>query len=133
MPLRLTLKPNERLILNGCVLRNGPRRLDIEIENRADVLRGAEMLDAQSAQTPVRRLAYQIQIALVSEEHRSAYSAQICADIKALRIALPRFETVWPEIEGHVRDAEFYRAFRALAPIIAHEDALFGAQRTTAA
>ena len=125
MPLRLSLKPHERLIINGCVIRNGPRRQILEIENRADVLRGNEMMDDSTAQTPARRTAYQIQIALVSKPHRADYLPLIRKGLEDLARALPRFAPHITDAEARLDEGDFFAAFRALGEVIAHEDRLF--------
>lgn len=127
MPLRLTLRPNERIIVNGCILKNGPRRHVLEVENRADVLRGDDMLEDATAQTPARRIAYHIQICLVSTQHRVEFTPRILADLDKLAGALPRFAPQIAEAEARVQAADFYAAFRALSDVIAHEDRLFAA------
>lgn len=127
MPLRLTLKPDERVIVNGCILKNGPRRHVLEVENRADVLRGDEMLDAESATTPARRVAYQIQIGLVSPGHRAALLPQIEAALRDLAHALPRQAAVIDRAEAALAEANYYAAFRALTPVFSLEDQLLGA------
>lgn len=125
MGLKLSLKPHERVIVNGCILRNGPRRQVLEVENRADVLRGDEMLDAQTAQTPVRKLAYQLQIALVSQLHRGDLQQQIEHDLQQLTMALPRFAALFDTVGQAAQARNFYLAFRSLAPAIAYEEQLF--------
>lgn len=125
MPLHLSLRPGERVIINGSVLKNGPRRQTLEIENRADVLRGDEMLEEATARTPVRRVAYQIQIALVSQAHRAELLPVITAGLEDLARALPRFSAPIGEAETCLQSQNFYGAFRALAPVIRHEDTLF--------
>lgn len=130
MPLRLTLRPHERIIVNGCVLKNGPRRHVLEVENRADVLRGDDMLEDATAQTPARRLAYHIQICLVSPQHRSDFTPRILDGLEQLAAALPRFARNIAEAETQLRIADYYAAFRALAEVIAHEDLLFAHVRS---
>ena len=124
MGLRLTLKPEERVIVNGCILRNGPRRHVLEVENRADVLRGDEMLDAETATTPARRIAYQIQIALVSPPHRETLLPQIEAGLLALAGALPSFSRAISDAKSALAESAYYAAFRALTPVFPHEDRL---------
>lgn len=124
MPLHLSLRPGERIIINGCVIRNGPRRHMFEVENRADILRGDEMLEEATATTPARRIAYQLQIALVSAELRDSYLPVIAEGLEGLARALPRFERKIAGVEALVAERNFYAAFRALAPIFAHEDRL---------
>ena len=133
MSLRLTLKPNERVIINGCVLKNGPRRHLIEVENRADILRGEDMLSAETAETPVRRLAYHIQIALVSRSHRAEYDLLITEGMAQLIQALPRFAAEIAEAEAQLQAKDYYNAFRALKPLIAHEDLIFAQLRQESA
>lgn len=125
MALRLTLKPNERIIVNGCILRNGPRRHVLEVENRADVLRGEEMLDAETARTPARRLAYHIQIALVSAAHREDFLPRIQSGLTELTKALPRFATTLTQVDVLVAQGSYYAAFRTLSEVITYEDRLF--------
>lgn len=125
MPLRLTLRPHERIIVNGCILKNGPRRHVLEVENRADVLRGDDMLDDASAQTPARRAAYHIQIALVSPPHRAEFTPRILQALAELALALPRFAPQLAEAEARLQAGDYYAAFRALGDLIAHEDRLF--------
>ena len=39
MPLKLSLKPGEKFVLNGAVLSNGDKRTSLVIQNKACVLR----------------------------------------------------------------------------------------------
>jgi hypothetical protein len=41
MPLKLTLKPDERLVINGCVIRNSSRRQVLTIESPMPMSFGA--------------------------------------------------------------------------------------------
>ena len=125
MGLSLKLRPNERLIVNGCVMRNGPRRTEIEIETYADVLRGDELLDAETAGTPTRLLGYFIQICLVSKNDRAAYLPKIQAIADDLRgVYLAERATILDAALSAVAQNEFYAAWRALRPLIEREDQL---------
>lgn len=44
MPLKLSLKPNEAVIVNGAVLRNGERRGSILLQNQARILRQKDVI-----------------------------------------------------------------------------------------
>ncbi|WP_167620127.1 flagellar biosynthesis repressor FlbT [Paracoccus ravus] len=123
MGLKLKVAPGERLVLNGCILRNtGAHRLEIELENRADVLRGSEMLDAETADTPVKRLCYLIQIALVSTRHRAEMLPEITARTAELRSAMAISHGAdLDRVQALVEQAEFYAATRILQQVIRHE------------
>lgn len=132
MGLRIKLSPGERLIVNGCIIRNGNRRTEIEIENRADVLRGSEMLDEQGARTPVRRLCYLIQIALVSPAHREELLPDLLERIDQIVAVMERSHgSELAQIRSLVTHGEFYAASRRLQPVIQHEDMLLKIATTT--
>lgn len=56
MGLKLTLKPGERIAVNGAVIVNGDRRTEFIIENRASVLRERDIMRVEEATTPARRV-----------------------------------------------------------------------------
>ncbi len=56
MGLKLTLKPGEKIAVNGAVIVNGDRRTEFVIENQASVLRERDIMRAEEATTPARRV-----------------------------------------------------------------------------
>ena len=56
MPLKLSLKPGEKFILNGAVLANGDKRISLVIQNKACVLREKDIMQPDDANTPARRI-----------------------------------------------------------------------------
>jgi flagellar protein FlbT len=60
MPLKLTLKPREKFVLNGGVVINGDRRSDLIIENQVSLLRERDVLQPDEADTPMKRIYFTI-------------------------------------------------------------------------
>ncbi len=56
MGLKLTLKPGEKIAINGAVIVNGDRRTEFIVENQASVLRERDIMRAEEATTPARRV-----------------------------------------------------------------------------
>lgn len=56
MPLKLSLKPGEKLVLNGAVLTNGDKRTSLIIQNKACLLREKDIMQPEEAVTPARRI-----------------------------------------------------------------------------
>ena len=54
MPLKLSLKPGEKFVLNGAVLANGDKRTSLVIQNKACVLREKYIMQPKDAKTPAR-------------------------------------------------------------------------------
>src|SRR5205085_7430048 len=52
MPLKLSLKPGEKFVLNGAVLANGDKRTSLVIQNKACVLREKDIMQPDAATTP---------------------------------------------------------------------------------
>ncbi|MDC0739424.1 flagellar biosynthesis repressor FlbT [Cognatishimia sp. SS12] len=122
MALRLTLKPNEKIVINGCVIRNADRRQLLTIENHADIVRGVDLLDDDEAGTPVKNVYFFIQTALLNPPVRDELVPVIQKDLAAL---VPIFHE---EIGGHIFEAanhvscgDYYKAMRALRPLMKYE------------
>jgi len=60
MPLKLSLKPGEKFVLNGAVLANGEKRTSLIIQNKACVLREKDIMQPEDADTPARRIYFPI-------------------------------------------------------------------------
>src|ERR1700754_2115339 len=56
MPLKLSLKPGEKFVLNGAVLANGDKRTSLVLQNKACVLREKDIMQPGEANTPARRI-----------------------------------------------------------------------------
>lgn len=122
MGLRLTLKPNETLVVNGCVITNADRRQTITIENQADVIRGVDILDERSAATPVKEVYFLVQSAMLKPQLRDKLTPIIQ---KRLGRLFPVFHV---QIGGHLVEAanhvsarNYYHALRSIKPVIAYE------------
>lgn len=126
MGLRLTLKPNERILINGCVVRNSDRRQMLLIETHADIVREADLLKENEARTPVKEVYFFIQAALLDPDKRKKLVPIIQKQLGKLvpvfhdEVAQHIFEAA-----NHVAHADFYKGMRALRPLIEYEARLF--------
>ena len=60
LPLKLSLKPGEKFVLNGAVLQNGDRRAVLILQNRASVLREKDIMQPEAVVTPARMIYFPI-------------------------------------------------------------------------
>ena len=122
MPLRLTLKPGERIIINGCIIRNAARRQTLTIENHADVVRGHDLLKEQEVTSPVTRVYFLIQTVLVAAELRDDFNPRIQ---KSLAELVTVFGSDYTDnilnAANFVSMGDYYKAMRALRGLIKHE------------
>ena len=93
MPLKLSLKPKEAVVVNGAVLRNGERRGTILLQNQARVLRQKDVLEPEAAESPVEHLYFAImQMYLTGETEGPLYDQAVTAIAAAMgtRAASPK-------------------------------------------
>ena len=70
MPLKLSLKPGEKFVLNGAVLTNGDKRTSLVIQNKACVLREKDIMQVEDADTPARRIYFPIMMMYLDPDDR---------------------------------------------------------------
>ena len=62
MPLRVELKPFERIIIGQSVITNSDTRTSFLIDGEAPILREKDILTAETANTPVKRIYLCVQM-----------------------------------------------------------------------
>jgi flagellar protein FlbT len=76
MPLKLSLRPGEKFVLNGAVLANGDKRASLVIQNKACVLREKDIMQPEDASTPARRIYFPIMMMYLDSETADTYYSQ---------------------------------------------------------
>ena len=122
MGLKLTLKPNERVVVNGCVICNSDRRHVLTIESRADVVRGEDLLDEDAAATPVKQAYFLIQTALIRPDTRELLVPAIQSKLADLVTIFNRDAVAGVfEAANCISVGDYYKAMSALRPVMRHE------------
>ncbi len=73
MPLKLSLKPGEKFVLNGAVLTNGDKRASLVLQNKACVLREKDIMQPEQANTPARRIYVPIMMMYLDADGVDSY------------------------------------------------------------
>ena len=85
MPLKLSLKPKEAVVVNGAVLRNGDRRGTILLQNRARVLRQKDVLQPEATESPEEHLYFAVmQMYLTGQTEGQLYDQTVTAIAAAI-------------------------------------------------
>jgi flagellar protein FlbT len=124
MPLKLTLKSNERLIIGGAVVKNGDSRAELHIENKVPILRDADILSPAAVNTPCERIYLAVQLMYVDsdnvEQHRRHYD-------KLVQEVLRAAPSTWPlvgAINDQVTAGNHYRALKSAKVLLHYEKEL---------
>jgi len=126
MPLRIKLKPRERMIVNGAVIRNDDKRTVLTVENHSHVIRGSDVMVEEDATTPTRRAYFAIQMLLVDRSNLRIRSNDASGLLAALYTTLsaPDMQNAVMEAAEHLAAGDYYKSLAALRPVMAYERAL---------
>jgi flagellar protein FlbT len=120
--LKLTLKPHERVVVNGCVIRNGDRRQALTVENRADIVRESDLLKPEAQATPVSKVYFLLQTALIRPETRERAVTAIqngLADLACCFGAEMRNRVMIAA--NYVSMADYYKAMSEMRVVLRYE------------
>ncbi|MEM9475720.1 MAG: flagellar biosynthesis repressor FlbT [Pseudomonadota bacterium] len=125
MPLKLNLKPGERLIINGAVIKNSDRRHVLMVETHSDVIRGKDLLEPDAAATPVSKVYFLIQTALTQSATRDKLVPMIQRDLATLATVFGGVQVNHIfEAANYVSQGDYYKALTELRPVLRHEELL---------
>ena len=123
MPLKLSLKPGEKFVLNGAVLSNGDKRTSLVLQNKACVLREKDIMTAEQLDSPAKRIYFVVQLMYTSREPSNHHETYFTL-MRELVQAVP---STWPHIESisnHIMAGEMYKALKSAKALIAYEKEL---------
>ena len=128
MPLKLSLKPGEKFVLNGAVVQNGDRRGVLILQNKASVLREKDIMQLDEVTTPAKRIYFPVMMMYLDET-----SAPKVYDEFALRltefmgaISNPAILTECVSMSKYVMGREYYKALMSARKIVDYEDQRLG-------
>ena len=112
MPLKLSLKPHEKFVLNGAVLMNGDRRASLVIENKASILREKDIMQSEEADTPIKRIYFPIMMMYLDPESSQTYYEEFVVRMTEFMNAISNREAMalCVEISRDVLQGQYYRA-----------------------
>lgn len=124
MPLRLTLRPGEKLFLNGAVLVNGESRSELTLLNEVSILREKDIMVEGSADTPCKRIYFLLQLMYIDPSSRETYlnnlSVATAEIASAARSTLPLLN----KIGEFVVLGDYYQAMKSAKKLISYEKEL---------
>lgn len=123
MPLRVELKPFERIVIGQSVITNSDTRTTFLIDGEAPILREKDILTAETANTPVKRVYLCVQMMYLQNDI-PAYQDLYLGFIKELLDAVPSFRDKIEATSNLILSGHLYKALRELRPLIKREEEL---------
>jgi flagellar protein FlbT len=123
MPLKLSLKPGEKFVLNGAVLANGDKRTSLVIQNKACVLREKDIMQPKDAKTPARLVYLAIMMMYLDAENSEETYTEFALRMNEFMSAIknPEILTACVDITRDVTQGAYYKALIACRKLFDYE------------
>ncbi|WP_374570048.1 flagellar biosynthesis repressor FlbT [Phenylobacterium sp.] len=128
MPLKLSLKPGEKFVLNGAVVQNGDRRTTLVLQNKASVLREKDIMQPEEANSPARRIYFPMMMMYLDEVGANRYYDEFAERLTEFMGAIrnPEILADCVAISKHTMAREYYKALMLCRKLIEYEDVRLG-------
>lgn len=128
MPLKLSLKPGERFVLNGAVVQNGDRRGSLILQNKASVLREKDIMQAEDADSPAKRIYFPVMMMYLDEGSADKFYDEFVRRVTEFMSVVKNPDVLADCVAAskHVMAREYYKALLAARKIIDYEEQRLG-------
>jgi flagellar protein FlbT len=126
VPLRVELKPFERIVIGETVLINSGTRTSFLIDGEAPILRERDTVTAETANTPAKRLYLCVQTMYLKSDIPK-YLPAYQGFLRDLRNSNPGDRLAIDAIGAHVSSGALYKALKEIRKLMKREDALLAA------
>ena len=133
MALKISLKPDERIIIGKAVLQNGGARSDFVIENSVPILREKDIMGLNEANSPCRRIYFAIQLMYVDDKNIEEHRATYWILVKDVTNAAPSTVGLIDQISEHILHDRYYQALKLTNHLIEYEQGVMNHVRSAAA
>lgn len=124
MPLKITLKPGERVIVGGAVLTNGPTVAHLLVENRVPLLREKDILTEAQATTPCKKIYLVVQLMYIGDGLTSELAQLYWDLVRDVLVAAPSTNDLISQISAYIVESSFYPALKIARKLISYEEEL---------
>ncbi len=124
MSLKIILKPNEKMIVGGAVLRNADKPATLFIENNVLVLRERDIMKEELADTPCKRIYLTVQLMYMDENNLAHYHGIYWKQVGELTDVVKTMHPFVVEMGEYILASEYYKALKVAKKMIAYEKEL---------
>ncbi|MAP47956.1 MAG: flagellar biosynthesis repressor FlbT [Oceanicaulis sp.] len=123
MPLKLSLKPGEKFVLNGAVVENGDRRATLVLQNKASVLREKDIMHEHEVDTPAKRIYFPVMMMYLSSTSQDGLYDEFVLRMTEFMNAVGSSDVLSEcvSVSREVMAGEFYKALLRCRKLIQYE------------
>jgi flagellar biosynthesis repressor protein FlbT len=121
MALKISLKPNERMIIDGAVITNTGKKTEFIVENQVPILRQNNIMSDREADTPCKKLYLTAQLIYIDRSQRSEHLALFTKQSEEILNAAPSMRSYISKMVENISMAQYYQALKAGRDLIKYE------------
>jgi flagellar protein FlbT len=128
MPLRIELKPRERILIGDCVITNSDQRTRFVVSGRVPILREKDIMTAKRANSPAKRIYLAVQLMYTAHDprqHHDIYFALLQEFLQAAPSGRPIIEAM----NNRILTGDLYNALKDARRLIEFEQELLSNER----
>jgi flagellar biosynthesis repressor protein FlbT len=125
--LKLKLRPEERVLINGAVIQNGSHQIELTVKTpNTKILRLRDALHPDDVNTPTRRVCYIAQLAVAGEVSDEEALEQFTAGVTSLKDVFKDIvsQGLMTQALEYAKNHDFYKAMQAMRKVMKHEEIL---------
>lgn len=124
MPLKLTLKPHERIVIGKAFVSNGDSTTKLFIENKVPILRQKDILLEKEALSTCKQIYFVIQMMYLDPDSIQSYHEQYWSLVRMVVNAAPSLLPYVEQISELILAEEYYKALKETKNLIKKEQEL---------
>jgi len=129
MALKLSLKPDEKLVINGAVIANADRRTTLIVHNKASILREKDIMQEDDVTTPAKRIYFPVMLMYMDPSQKTKYHDEFMIRMTEFMNAIrtPDAIETCVKVSSNVMQGNYYAALIGCKKLIKFEEERLGA------
>ena len=128
MALKLSLKPGERLVINGAVIANVDRRTTLIVHNKASILREKDILQEENVNSPAKRIYFPIMLMYMDQGNTDKFYEEFVKRMTEFMSAINSPDAIndCVQVSRDVMDKNYYKALMNCKKLLVFEKSRIG-------
>ena len=122
MPLKLILKPGEKVIINQAVILNGGEKTELVLQNKASVLRERDIMTEEDADSPAKKIYFSVQMMYMFPDKELYYQGKFKELVASFIEAVPSSSPILLDIGRKVIEDNLYSAMKDCKKLMRYEE-----------
>jgi flagellar protein FlbT len=124
MTLKVSLKPNEKIVIGNAVVTCGDSKADLIINNDVPILREKDVVTFETANTHCKRIYLAVQLMYLDPANAIQYQKEFHKLIGELMETCPTTILFVTQMQEHLIVGNYYKALRVCRELVQYEEEL---------